>query len=301
MKITRLSSFTGVLVEGLDLNAPRSDAAELELKALFDKEGLVVFRGQDLSKKQLVDAGRPFGGTVTANPGTVYDPEMPGVTVISSRGPFGDVLPDDEEKLIGDLDWHTDQGYWTTPNRGKILYAVQVPAEGGKTGFVDGQVTYQALPAGLRSKIADLHVIQSWNLAESYIARNRAYRIDGKREMRHDRYPDVAYPIVLDHPITGEKILNVPPIYAAGIVEMPDIEGTALLAELVAFVTKPQFQYWHAYEPGDAVLWDNWRFMHASSGTPGRYVRTLWSVTIERGPQIGVVMPAKSSGNEQAV
>ena len=62
--------------------------------------------------------------------------------------------------------------------------------------------------------------------------------------------------------------------------------------ELKAHVLQPQFQYWHDYRVGDAVLWDNWRSLHAASGTPGKYVRTLWSIVIDAGPEIGRPMPA---------
>jgi alpha-ketoglutarate-dependent taurine dioxygenase len=38
---------------------------------------------------------------------------------------------------------------------------------------------------------------------------------------------------------------------------------------------------------GDALLWDNWRFMHAAGGTRGRYVRTMWSFAINGGVELG--------------
>ena len=290
MKISKLSELGGVAVEGVDLSALGSAEQDRALKRLYDQQGLVVFRGQRLTKQQLVNAGAPFGGTMLDKVGIVPDAEVKGITVISTRGPTGEVIPQDPTKLIGDLEWHSDQGYLTVPNRGKILYAVQVAEEGGKTGFIDGQLTYNALANAMKKRIANLHVIQSWKRAESYIARNRDYRIKGHEELRMDRFPDVAYPIVYEHPITGQKVLNVPPLYAAGIVEMPGSEGNALIEELVGHIKQPKFHYWHSYQVGDAVLWDNWRFLHAASGTPGRYVRTLWSITLLGGPELGRVI-----------
>jgi taurine dioxygenase len=287
MKISKLSELGGVAVEGVDLSVRVSAEQALELKRLYDEHGLVVFRGQTLTKQQLVDAGAPFGGTMLDKVGIVSDAEVKGITVISTRGPTGEVMPPDPTKLIGDLEWHSDQGYLTVPNRGKILYATQVPEQGGKTGFIDGQLTYSALSDAMKKRIGSLHVVQSWKRAESYTARNRDYRIKGHEELRIDRFPDVEYPIVYEHPISGQKILNVPPLWAAGIVEMPGSDGNALIEQLVDHIKEPQFQYWHSYQVGDALLWDNWRFLHAASGTPGRYVRTLWSITILGGPELG--------------
>ena len=269
------------------IRAPRSQEESLALAQLYDTHGLVVFRDQKLTKQQLLDATYPFGGPMINVPAIVPDPEVPGITVIGTRGPDGTVIPKDPDTLIGDLEWHTDQGFVTVPNRGKYLYAIDVPEEGGMTGFIDGQVTYNALSDAMKQRIDKLHVIQSWNRAEEYLARNRAYRIEGEEAMAYNKFPDVAYPMVVRHPITGVKLLNVPPLWSTGIVEMPGAQGTALVEELVAHIRQPDFQYWHKYRVGDAVIWDNWRFLHAASGTPGRYVRTLWSVVIQGGPEIG--------------
>jgi alpha-ketoglutarate-dependent taurine dioxygenase len=86
--------------------------------------------------------------------------------------------------------------------------------------------------------------------------------------------------------------LSVPPLWAAGIVEMPGAEGEALIAELHQHILQPQFQYWHRYHVGDAVLWDNWCFIHAASGTRGRYARTLWSVAMKVPIELGRALPA---------
>jgi taurine dioxygenase len=72
---------------------------------------------------------------------------------------------------------------------------------------------------------------------------------------------------------------------------MPGAGGATLLEELKQHITQPKFQYWHSYRVGDAVIWDNWRFIHAASGTPGRYVRILWKVVIQGGPAFGRALP----------
>jgi taurine dioxygenase len=287
MKIDKLSETGGVSVEGIDLSAPRTPAEDRALAALYDTHGLVVFRDQELSKRQLVDAAAPFGGAMIDVPAIAPDPECPGITVISTRRSDGTVVPEDAEKLIGDLEWHADQCYVPVPNRGKFLYAIEVPEEGGMTGFIDNQATYAALPEATKRRLEGLHVIQDWDQAERYLARNRAYRIDGEAMMRAKQFPEVVYPLVYPHPITRTKVLNVVPLFAAGVLEMPGDEGRALLDELIDHIKQERFQYWHRYRVGDCLIWDNWRSVHAASGTPGRYVRTLWSVVINGGPAIG--------------
>jgi taurine dioxygenase len=287
MIVRNLSPLGGVEVEGIDLAAARTAEEDRALADLYDTHGLIVFRDQKLTKQQLLDATYPFGGPMIDVPAVVPDPDVPGITVISTRGPDGTVMPDDPEKLVGDLDWHTDQGYVTVPNRGKYLYALEVPEEGGMTGFIDGQATYEALDEEMKQRIEGLHVIQSWDQAERYLARNRAYRIEGEKAMAAGKFPMVVYPMVIRHPNTGKKVLNVPPMWVVSVVEMPGAEGMELVTELGQHTIQSKFQHWHRYRVGDALIWDNWRFLHAASGTPGRYVRTLWSIVIQGGPKIG--------------
>jgi hypothetical protein len=56
-----------------------------------------------------------------------------------------------------------------------------------------------------------------------------------------------------------------------------------LLERLVADTRKPEFHYFHRWEPGDMILWDNWRAMHCATGTrPGvRRLRVGDRVAVE--------------------
>jgi taurine dioxygenase len=287
MKVDKLSEVAGLRISEIDLGGQVDEATAAELMRLYNEHGLLVFTAQQLSKRQLVQAGRFFGGTEMRPPADAGDTEEPGMSVISTRGYDGSLTPDENEKIVGDIGWHTDQTYTVNPNRGKLLYAVDVPKEGGMTGFLDGELAYDALPASLQARIEGLTVNLSWDHAQATIARNRAYRSDGENELAAGRFGDIGFPVAMPHPITGRKSLYIPPLWAAGIVEMPGAEGRALLDELTAHATQPQFIYWHPYLQGDVAIWDNWRFLHAAGGTPRRYVRTLWSVVVQGGPIMG--------------
>jgi taurine dioxygenase len=292
MQVRKLSEAGGIEIEGVEL--ARLDSQESrEVCRLFDEHGLVLFKKQKLTKQQLIATGVPFGGAMTDPPGAGQrDAEAPGILTISTRGAGGNVVPTDGNKIVGDIEWHTDQAYVANPNRGKILYAVQVPDEGGMTGFIDGQATYAALSEDMRKRLADLHVIHSLDHAQAAVTRNKDYKVGDSKTLSSSTFPDLAFPMIYNHPVTGAKVLHVPPLWCAGIVEMPGAEGKALIAELTQHVTQQRFQYWHRYDVGDAVLWDNWRFMHAAGGTPGRHVRTMWSFAISPGAiALGLALP----------
>ncbi len=291
MRVHRLSELNGVAIEGLDLSQPRTEEEDRAVARLFDEHGLVVFRGQQLTKRQLHDAGAVFGGAMTAVPGTTLDPDVPGIVVVSTRGADGEVAPAEGDKIVGDIEWHNDQSYAPRPPRGRMLYAVQVPPDGGLTGYIDGALTYLALSDRMKARIEDLHVIHSMAHAEATIARQRGYHRDGNKDLAASKFPDVAFRLVCRHPVTGIPALSLPPLWVSGIVELPGAEGAALIEELKAHILQPKFQYWHRYEQGDAVMWDNWRYIHAAGGTPARHARTLWSIASKVDIELGSVIP----------
>jgi len=67
------------------------------------------------------------------------------------------------------------------------------------------------------------------------------------------------------HVRAGRKALYLAS-HASHIVGLPLEEGRALLAELTAHATQPQFVYRHDWRLGDLVAWDNLATMHR--GTP---------------------------------
>jgi taurine dioxygenase len=295
MLIRELSPLGGVEVEGFDLADP--DPAGLRsARELFEEHGLVVFRGQSLTKRQLVAAGDLFGGSIRDIPGAAADPDEAGIIVVSTRGPDGGKPPGDEDAIVGFIDWHSDQGYVTRPNRAKILYALQVPPEGGLTGFIDGESAWRELPTETRERVEGLHVIHSYDFAQAAIAHNRAYRLDGEKALSEGKYPDIAFPVACAHPRRGALSLHVPPLWCSGIVELPGEEGARMLAGLQRHMLRPERQYWHRYRIGDAVLWDNWRYLHAAGGTPGKHARTLWSVSLSGQGPAGRALPRTLSG-----
>lgn len=294
-----ISSAGGVEVLGIDLSTPPKDAGELV--ELFDQHGLLLFREQPMTKAVLLAASRMFGEPLVHLLGHNNDREVPEVAVVSTRGRDGDIEAKDPDELVGRIEWHTDQAYTPSPNRATMMWAVELPPEGGETGFVDREKVYEAMPASLRDRIEGLHVVQSWRKAQAEIAKNPNYATDeGAKMLQLDRFPDLSYELVQRHPVTGRKVVHAPPMWSSAIVELPGNEGTALLDEVMAFSLQPHFVYWHRYRPNDVVLWDNWRFMHAASGTKGRYRRLMYRTVLKGGAVMGVPLdPAESEAAEK--
>ena len=74
--------------------------------------------------------------------------------------------------------------------------------------------------------------------------------------------PPITHPLVHTHPVTGRKALYLDSTTTTGIDGVDGSAGSALLEEIYAFATRPQFVYRHHWQVGDAVLWDNGLTMH---------------------------------------
>ncbi|MDP6980376.1 MAG: TauD/TfdA family dioxygenase [Myxococcota bacterium] len=94
------------------------------------------------------------------------------------------------------------------------------------------------------------------------------------------------YPAVLEHPVTGRKMLDVVEQFLDRVIE-PEEAGLTpeaadeLLHRLIAHTRHPQFHYFHEWEPGDMILWDNRRAMHSTTGTKPGVRRVINRTTIE--------------------
>ena len=82
------------------------------------------------------------------------------------------------------------------------------------------------------------------------------------------------------HPVTGRKALYAVSGSSYGIVAMPEDEALALLDELAAHATQPQYQLSYPYRVGDVVIWDNASLLHSATLTDPNDPRTLWRITI---------------------
>ena len=271
----RLGQTFGCEIVGLEL-WEKVDAQTIEeLRTLWRDEGVLVFRRQALSEHEFADFCALFGTlerTVRRDWASTVRPE---VGIISN-------LKDSTGRSIGGLgdqevQWHSDQSYIRSPATGAGLYAVEIAYEGGTTRWAHLAKAYEALPERLRQAVDGKQAIFN------YAKRLAGYKESTDRALpkdQQDRTPTVVHPIVHAHPVTGRKSLYLDPTTMVGIVGMDDAQATALLDELAAFATQPQFVYEHHWQVGDALIWDNGFLMHQRDPFPQTEKRLMKRTTM---------------------
>jgi taurine dioxygenase len=167
-----------------------------------------------------------------------------------------------------------------TPSLGSMLHAQELPREGGDTLFANQHRAWDTLPAALKSAV-DGRRAEHWYLCKYAELQQRNPWRPNLTQAQIDAVKPVAQPIVRTHPETGRKALFVSEHFTTRVLDMPEDESRALLDELFAHGTRPEFVYRHAWQAGDMVFWDNRSLMHLAAGTPDHLRRRLNRTTIE--------------------
>jgi taurine dioxygenase len=246
-----------VEVVGLRLWETLDEATLAVLRDLYSRYGVMVFRRQALSERELADFCGLLGPLERTVRSDWASPSVPEVTVLSNLkdglgrniGGLGD----------GELQWHSDQSYMETAATGAALYALELPPDGGETFWVDLRAAYAKLPRRLRAQISGKRGIFD------YAKRLAGYGRDSDQQISEEarrKTPPVTHALVRAHPETGDRSLYLDSTTTIGIDYMDISSGMALLDEVYAAATRDEFVYAHQWQVGDLVVWDNGFTMH---------------------------------------
>ncbi|MAI27007.1 MAG: TauD/TfdA dioxygenase family protein [Myxococcota bacterium] len=286
----------GVEVLDVDLREPVGDDLKAALEALWLEYGVLAFRDQEMDVSHQIAFSSIFGELARHPLEVKLASDHPELFVLDTgSNPARDEVETsywDGVPLIGRLPWHIDLHYTGRPNRGAVMRSVTAEEGGGNTGFCDLAMAYDALDAATQERIQGLEVTyvfemqrSKWRFADLEGFEPGPKNPKKPSDVGFPDFPDSVYPVVVTHPVSGRKVLEVVEQFLDRFENAADFgltgdEADALLQELLDHVRQPQFQYIHEWKPGDIVLWDNWRTAHCGTGTPIGTRRLLHRTTI---------------------
>ena len=275
----------GAKVVGVDRAGLGNEATRQQIKDLFENCGILVFENVEPSGQLQVELAGVFGplqehAMAKVRGGDGDSP--PGVYVLNFHPDDTDIFEVNGKALSGWVPWHFDACYSDRLYRGAVLRALDIPPQGGLTGFVDGVQLYNAISPELRAQFEGRNIVYHPGLMLSkqrfgLPAQFRTIRMKKSSEdliASFDNAPRAVHPAIWRR-ASGEKVLHVSPWQAACIEGQENAEGDALLEALCQEIYVKSKPYWHSWKPTDMLIWDNWRFIHAVSGHDPSHVRRM--------------------------
>lgn len=280
----------GARINGVSFESLKDEKVRQQINDTFHDRGMIIFENVEPSGQLHVELSLVFG-PLKEHPVPVVplvgeeNDVYPGVIDMRYNPDDAGIVEIQGKRLSGWLPWHFDHCYNNELNRAGVLRALIIPPEGGMTGFSDGIDLYRNIDQDLLARIEGENVL--YNLDTSY-ANLRFALPPTFKEIR----PKPGTEAVLKqaatmaraiHPAvwtrtSGEKVLHVSPWMACGLEGREDPEGNALLTAICGEIVAKAKPYFHTWRPGDMVIWDNWRVLHAVSGhnpdDPRRMQRT---------------------------
>jgi taurine dioxygenase len=266
----------GAEVIGLDLSKPLSPDDFTRIHRAHLDHHVLVFRDQRITPEQHIAFSKRFGPLQIHVLHQFALSGHPEVLIVSNIVEHGQPIG------LGDAGhyWHSDLSYKEKPSLGSLLHAQELPAVGGDTLFANMHLAWDALPQHLREAVEGRRAEHTYLAKYAELQKRSPWRPNLSAEQIAQVKP-VVHPIVRTHPETGRKALFVSEHFTTRVVDMPEDESNALLAELFAHSVRPEFIYRHRWAEHDLVFWDNRSLMHLAAGTPDEERRRLYRTTIE--------------------
>ncbi len=261
-------------ISGVDLSQPLEGASFARIHDAFLEHSILVFGDQQLSNEQHIAFSRRFGELEIHTARHWLLPDFPQILALSNRGEKGTT-----PIVNGGAYWHSDMTYKAEPPMGSLLYAIEVPPEGGDTLFADMYSAYESLDDETKSRIEGLEAIHRYGDRYSLMTGEDKDRPPLTPEQLA-AVPDVVHPVARTHPQTGRKALFVNEGFTIGIAGMPEAAGDALLDKLFRHSVESSRVYSHRWRAGDLVMWDNRCTLHRATEYDLRYARAMHRTTI---------------------
>jgi taurine dioxygenase len=246
----------GAEISGVDLRSIDDDGFAAIHRAWLDHL-VLLFRDQRLGDDDLIAFSRRFGELDWApvqETGRRFVDGHPELYVVSNVVENGVAIG---SLGAGEAVWHTDMSYLADPPKASMLYALEIPPNGGDTGFANMYAAYESLSDDLKRRAAGLRVKHDGTYNSGGYLRAGVTATDDPRAA-----PGMLHPLVCTHPETGRRCLYLGRRRNAYIEGLALEQSETLLDEIWRYASRAEITWYNQWRVGDLVLWDNRCTMH---------------------------------------
>ena len=281
VQVNKLHPLFAAELIGADTANPTAELVEAVEDAMREHAVLCIRDQGHIGDEQHLAFARAFGplelpGSTPHNGGRVsfglYD-----VSNLTRDGEIADADSPRAKISKGNELFHADSSFNDLPSKWSMLRGVIVPPEGGDTETIDMRAVYDALTPAMKDRIKSLR------------AQHNYFHSRRKAGAQVDETSSPLAPYMrAEHPLVRPSASGRPALFVGAhterIVGMDEGEGKALIEELIAFATQPQFIYAHKWRQGDILIWDNRCTLHRGTEYDYRHhKRDMRRATVNEG------------------
>ena len=270
MEVIPLSPALGAEIRGVDASSAIADPVFRDIENAWHEHLIIVLRGQQLDEAGQVRFAGRFGKLSPIHTSRYSETGNPAVMYVGNREKDGKIIG---ALPLGEMQFHSDQCYQERPAAGTMLYAIEIPAQGGNTLFANGYKAYESLSPEVKQRIAGRKALHIYSYDGGVL--DRSGMVEPGRGVSH------SHPVVRTHPATGRKALYVNRLMTHHIEDLQVDESRDLLQVCFETLERPEFVYEHRWRVGDLLLWDNRCTLHARRDFNPEENRWMRRVTIQ--------------------
>jgi taurine dioxygenase len=247
LRIEPITPAVGAIAHGVDLRRELDAEALAEIRGALLQQGVVFFRGQDLTREEVARFMGRFGplGTDPFSIAALAPPTLD--HSVHDMPTYGNAK--------ATAVWHMDSTLAAQPAAYLSLRALELPPSGGgDTCWGSMYAAYDTLSGPVKTMIDGLYAEHSaYKTLPLLAGSNTEYLQETMRNI---------HPVVRVHPETGRKALFVNELWTESIVGLSRHESDSILAMLWKHSASPEFTMRWRWQVGDLALWDNMAFQH---------------------------------------
>lgn len=258
IQIRNIAGSIGVEILGMDLSSEiRPEEVNL-IGKLLQERLVVVIKNQNITAEQQTYITSKFGDVEIAWDKKNRHPNDPRVHVITNEG-----TKKNPNYISSTYFWHWDKSFIRYPTRLSFAFfpTKAQPKGFGTTGFMNAYTAYECLPEALKEEIDQLYAIHSYDIM-SNLRKQNYEKASLEFKKGNEKFPDVFHPLVGKHPLTEKFTLNVDELSQGNIIGLTEQESAELRKKLFEHSIRQGDFYFHEWEEGDFVIWDNLALLH---------------------------------------
>jgi alpha-ketoglutarate-dependent 2,4-dichlorophenoxyacetate dioxygenase len=268
-------------VYGVDLRNSPDASLVAQIDTAMNRYAVVVLRDQDIDDDQQLAFAKALGplepspAVVDAHLHRLKHREMVDISNLEVDGSI--LRADDRRRMfnLGNLLWHSDSSFKSTPAKYSMLHARVIPPEGGETEFADMRAAWDALPDATKKLIEPLVCDHSLIYSRALLG------FDDFTEQERGEFAPVPQRLVRRHAGSGRRSIYLSS-HIGTIYGWQRPEAMALIRDLTEHATQREFVYRHTWRLHDLVIWDNRVTMHRARPFDDRtFKRDMRRLTLE--------------------